>query len=114
VLAGLEPGERIESDAARAGLEVWSSLPRKIQEQVASVVAPSRVRVALALRDGTLVRYGGADRLGAKNKVLSALLARLHAEHRTATYIDVSVPATPAVGPPQATPTATPTPVPAV
>ena len=114
VLAGVEPGERIRSEAARAGLEVWRSLPRKIKEQVASVVAPARVRIALALRDGTVVRYGGADHLGAKNEVLGALLARLRAEHRTATYIDISVPGTPAVGPPQAMPTASPTPIPTI
>ena len=114
VLTGLEPGERVGSDAARAGLAVWRSLPRKIKQQVASVVAPARERIALALRDGTVVRYGGTDHLGAKNKVLGALLGRLRTEHRTATYIDVSVPRTPAVGPPQVTPTVTPSPIPTV
>ena len=99
VLSRLEPGERVAAQQVRSGLAVWRSLPRKVKPRVASVVAASRERIALALDDGTIVRYGGAERLVAKNKVLNALLARLAAEGRKATYLDVSVPSTPAVGP---------------
>lgn len=111
VIPAPEPGESLRSPEIRAGLAVWTSLPKKIKERVASVVAPSRARVALILSDGTMVRYGGADRLRAKNEVLVVLLRRLDAEGRSATYIDISVPASPAVGPPPATasPTASPT-----
>ena len=113
VLPELEPGQRLVTEDVATGLEVWRSLPGKVRTRVASVVAPSRERVALALDDGTLVRFGGSERLAAKNKVLVALLSRLAADGRTATYIDVSVPSTPAVGPaPAATPQPTPQPTP--
>lgn len=112
VLGELEPGQQLRSDEIRAGLKVWDSLPKKIASEVASVVAPARERIALALRDGTLVRYGGADHLAAKNEVLLAVMARMDAEGRSATYVDVSVPATPAIGP--APVGATPAPTPSV
>lgn len=108
-LGTLEPGDRLVTDDVESGLAVWGSLPKRIRPQVASVVAASRERVALVLNNGTLVRYGGPDRLGAKNKVLTALLARLSSQGRRATYIDVSIPSNPAVGPPPVT-AATPTP----
>lgn len=110
VVTRLVPGDRVTEDEVRAGLQVWRSLPRKVKPAVASVVAASPERVALALRDGTIVRYGGADRLAAKNEVLTALLARLAEEGRTAAYLDVSVPSTPAVGPAPAPSTPAPTP----
>lgn len=119
VLGALEPGEQIHADEVRAGLEVWASLTKKVRADVASVVAPARERIALALQDGTIVRYGGAEHLKAKNEVLGALLERLESEGRAATYIDISVPGSPAVGPapsaatPGAT-TATPAPTPTV
>lgn len=112
VLAAPEPGERLNAPEVKAGLAVWRSLPKKVTAEVASVVAPSRERIALALKDGTMVRYGGADQLDAKNEVLLVLLRRLDAEGRSATYIDVSVPGTPAVGPAPATAMPTPTPTP--
>jgi cell division protein FtsQ len=112
VIAPPEPGERLDAPEIRAGLAVWRSLPKKIKAEVASVVAASRERIALILRDGTMVRYGGAEGLASKNEVLTVLLRRLDAEGRSATYIDISVPTSPAIGPaPTATaPTATPTP----
>ena len=110
VLGALEPGTQIRADEVRAGLAVWRSLKKKVRAHVASVVAPARERIALALRDGTIVRYGGADHLKSKNEVLGALLARLAAEGRSATYIDISVPSTPAVGPAPAPATPAPTP----
>lgn len=112
VLPAPEPGDRLGAPEVREALEVWRSLPRKVKAEVASVVAPSRERIALALRDGTMVRYGGADQLDAKNEVLLVLLRRLDAESRSATYIDVSVPTTPAVGPAPATSVPAPTPTP--
>lgn len=110
VIAAPEPGDRLDAPGIQAGLAVWRSLPKRIEAEVASVVAPSRERIALILRDGTMVRYGGADRLQAKNEVLAVLLRRLDAEDRRATYLDISVPTSPAVGPPAATALPTPTP----
>jgi len=108
-LTRLAAGERIEADVVHAGLEVWRSLPRRVRVEVASIVAAAPERIALALRDGTVVRYGGADRLESKNEILTALLRRLSADGRKATYIDVSVPATPAIGPAPAAATPAPT-----
>jgi cell division protein FtsQ len=110
VIAGLEPGERLDAPEIKAGLAVWRSLPKKIKAEVASVVAASRERVALILRDGTMVRYGGAEGLRSKNEVLLVLLRRLDAEGRSATYVDISVPTSPAIGPAPATAAPTPTP----
>lgn len=110
VLAAPEPGETLDAPEVSAGLAVWRSLPKNVKADVASVVAPSRERIALILRDGTMIRYGGADRLQSKNEVLLVLLRRLEAEGTTATYVDISVPTSPAVGPPPSTPAPTPTP----
>lgn len=112
VIAAPEPGERLDAPEMRAGLAVWRSLPQKIKDEVASIVAASRERIALILRDGTMVRYGGAEGLRSKNEVLTVLLRRLDAEGRSATYIDISVPTSPAIGPAPAvtTPAVTPTP----
>ena len=110
VLTEVEPGDSLKGREIRAGLEVWASLPKKVSAEVVSVVAPARERIALALRNGTLVRYGGADHLDAKNEVLVAILGRLSADNASASYIDVSVPATPAIGPAPTTATPTPTP----
>ena len=109
-LGDLAPGDVLRTDEAHAGLKVWRSLPKAVRRDVASVVAPAAQRIAVALRDGTLIRYGGADRLRSKNEVLTVLLRRLDSQGRRATYIDVSVPATPAVGPAPVT-TALPTPL---
>jgi cell division protein FtsQ len=110
VLTAPEPGERLDAPEVVAGLAVWRSLPKKVSEDVASVVAASRERIALILKDGTMVRYGGAEHLQAKNEVLTVLLRRLDAEGREATYIDISVPTSPAVGPAPSTPFPSPTP----
>ncbi len=98
-LGTLEVGEQVTSQEIATGLTVWRSLPGRIRSQVSSVVAASPERVALVLRDGTQVRYGGADHLASKNKVLAALMTRVKAQGRRPSYIDVSVPINPAVGP---------------
>ncbi|MDQ3941279.1 MAG: hypothetical protein M3238_08015, partial [Actinomycetota bacterium] len=56
-------------------------------------------RITFALDDQTVVRYGAPERVRAKNAVLVALLARLRAEGRAGSYVDVRVPTNPAVGP---------------
>ena len=112
VITRLEAGERVEANQVTGGLAVWRSLPGPVKADVQSVIAAAPERIALALKDGTIVRYGGVDRLAAKNKVLTALLTRLEAEGRKATYLDISVPSTPAVGPAPAA--ASPAPSPSV
>lgn len=97
VVARVAPGERVEGAAAQHALEVWRVLPRPLRRNVRAVVAPSVERITLLLADETQVRYGAAERLRAKNEVLAALLARLRAEGRRVTYVDVRVPTSPAV-----------------
>jgi len=108
-VGGIAPGDQLETDEVAAALKVWRSLPRSITATVESVLAPSAQRISLVLTDATIVRYGGADHTRSKNEVLHVLLARLSAQGRRATYVDVSVPTSPAVGP---APTITPTPTP--
>lgn len=102
VLAGVEvgtvaPGGKLQTEEARAALEVMRTLPRAVRRQVAGIFAPTIERITLSLRTGTAIRYGAAEDMGAKNEVLKALLARLESEGRRAAYIDVRVPTSPAV-----------------
>jgi cell division protein FtsQ len=97
VLSSVEPGIRLDGDEIASALRVFRSLPRGLRRELAAIFAPSPERVTLSLTDGTQVRYGGAERRAAKNKVLRALRARLRRQQRSARYIDVRVPANPAV-----------------
>lgn len=91
------PGERLRSEEARAAARVLSALPRSLRHRVVAAFAPSVERITLSLADGTLVRYGPAEDLGAKNAVLHALLRRLGPHPAPGGYIDVRVPRSPAV-----------------
>jgi cell division protein FtsQ len=97
-LSSVAPGTIIRDPQARAALEVWRSLDKKLKEDVAGIFVPTLERITLSLDGGTLVRFGAAEMLGAKNHVLKALLARLHSEGRSVAYLDVRVPTSPAVG----------------
>lgn len=113
VVAGLDPaelaaGERVSSPEALAALAVWRSL-RGLQDDVQVIFAPTTERISLSLAEGTTVRYGAAETLRAKRAVLRVLLTRLRAEGKVAEYVDVRVPANPAVGPPVSAPITTPT-----
>lgn len=114
-----EPGARLEAAEIQAALEAWRSLSKKVRSRVAAVLAPTPERITLSLDDGTQVRYGAAEALDAKDEVLRVLLAQLHAEGESATYIDVRVPSSPALSPDAglvrqgtATPVVTPAPSP--
>lgn len=105
VVGGVEvgdiaPGARLTAPVVDEVLAVWRSLPRRLAGDVRAIFATSLERISFTLVDGTQVRYGAAERLDAKNEVLLALRARLSEEGRLASYIDVRVPASPAVGPP--------------
>lgn len=95
--ADIGPGTRLRTPEVRGALRVFRSLPRALARRVVAILAPSRERITLSLRDGTAVRYGAPEQTRAKNSVLRALLTRLDAEHTTPSYIDVRVPSTPAV-----------------
>jgi cell division protein FtsQ len=99
-------GDRITDPAIAGGLNVWRSLPKSIRTRVDAILAPTTERISLAMGQ-TIIRYGAAEHFRSKTSVLKALLARLHARGISASYIDVSVPTNPAVGPPAASTTTT-------
>jgi cell division protein FtsQ len=108
---GLEPGSLVGSDAARAALRAYASMPTGLRRKVVAIFAPTQERLTFTMRDRTLVRFGAAENLEAKNSVLRSVLAKLRSQGRAAAYIDVRVPASPAVSqqaPPDAVPTPTP------
>lgn len=107
----LTPGAKVTAPEAVAALEVWRSL-RGLRSEVQAIFAPTTERISLSLRAGTIVRYGAAEAVKAKRAVLRVLLARLRAEGTVVEYVDVRVPANPAVGPPVVTATSTPAPTP--
>jgi cell division protein FtsQ len=96
----IEPGVKLDAPVMREVLATWRSLPNKLAGDVQAIFAPSLERITFTLVDGTQVRYGAAERLDAKNEVLLALRRKLAEEGRLASYIDVRVPTSPAVGPP--------------
>jgi cell division protein FtsQ len=96
-VAQLAPGDVLSEAEVQAALDVWRSLPRGLRARVAGVFASSLERIALSLDDDVVVRYGAAESMAAKNSVLRAVLARVRAEGRSVGYIDVRVPASPAI-----------------
>ena len=110
-VGAIEPGERLKVEEGRAALRVWRSLPRSLEEEIAGLFAPTLERITFSLADGTLVRYGAAEDLEAKNEVLHALLDRIAADGQPVAYIDVRVPTNAAVAPlPDASVSPSPTP----
>jgi len=102
VLAGMpieapEPGSIVESEPALAALTAYGSMPKPLRQKVVAVFAPTEERLTFTLRDRTLVRFGAAENLRSKNSVLRSVLDKLRSQGRTVAYIDVRVPASPAV-----------------
>ncbi|SDF55786.1 cell division protein FtsQ [Blastococcus aurantiacus] len=86
-----DPGP--EDEATRAALGAIAALPDPVREQVAEAAAENAESVALTLKDGTVVRWGGADESGKKAEILAALLDELAAESlEPAGELDISVP----------------------
>jgi cell division protein FtsQ len=114
----IRPGVRLSLDTGAGALTAWRSLPAKISRRVVAVFAPTIDAITFSLRDGTTVRYGPPTDMKDKNHVLLALLHKVFVEGTGASYIDVRVPTSPAVGPPTtptgpvASPGTTPTPAP--
>jgi cell division protein FtsQ len=103
VLAGVEvgrvqPGVKLLTEESTDALRVFRAMPRRLRSKVAAIFAPTTERITLSLQEGTVVRFGAAERLPDKLKVLEALLSRLEGEGRSAEYIDVRVPTSPAIG----------------
>jgi cell division protein FtsQ len=95
----IEVGAQLTTPEIQDALKAFRSMSKKIRMKIVAVVAPSFERISFSLADGTLIRFGAAERLDAKNQVLEALLSRLHEQGRVAAYIDVRVPTSPAVAP---------------
>lgn len=109
-VSGIAEGVQVEEPEVRDALTALRSLSPRIRSDVVAVLAPTSERITLSLSDGTQVRFGAAESLGAKNEVLQALLAEMKLEGRTGGYIDIRVPTSPAVsGAPTAAPTTAPT-----
>jgi cell division protein FtsQ len=94
---GLEPGAQVRDPGASDALRVWRELPAPLRSSVEAAFAPTPERITLFLRAGVQVRYGAAERMAAKNRVLGVLLRRTAAQGRAVGYIDVRVPTSPAV-----------------
>jgi cell division protein FtsQ len=115
VLGGAETGDieigtQLMTPEIQHALRAFRSLTGKLRREIVAVVAPSFERISFSLADGTLIRFGAAERLAAKNEVLDALLERLAQQGRSAAYIDVRVPTSPAVAPRTSIATPAPTP----
>jgi cell division protein FtsQ len=108
-VASLEPGKPVGSEPALAALSAFASMPSSLQRKVVAVFAPTPERLTFTLRDRTLVRFGSAENLAAKNSVLRSVLGKLASQGRAVAYIDVRVPSSPAVSQ-QAPPDVLPTP----
>ena len=93
----LRPGNRVRGGPAGAALRALRSLSPALERAVVAGFAPSLERISFSLDDGTLVRFGAAERLRAKDRVLRALLRRLREQGDPFSYIDVRVPENPAV-----------------
>ncbi|HVF52794.1 MAG TPA: FtsQ-type POTRA domain-containing protein [Actinomycetota bacterium] len=108
------PGDTLDDPIAVDALRVWRSLPKALEHEVRAIFAPTRERITIVLVDGTQVRYGAAEDLAAKNRVLLALRERIGTGEDAPAYIDVRVPSSPAVSSegvaPSPTPTASPSP----
>ena len=116
VLGGAETGDieigtQLMTPEIQDALKAFRSMSPKLRKNIVAVIAPSFERISFSLADGTLIRFGAAERLTAKNEVLEVLLRRLKEQGRTAAYIDVRVPTSPAVAP-ATTAVATPAPSP--
>lgn len=107
VLAGLqvdqlEPGIQLRTEEAVSALRSYRRLPKVVRRQVAAVFAPTIERISFSLEGGTVIRFGSAEQLQAKNEVLQALFDDLGPDGGGAAYIDVRVPTSPAVSGPGA------------
>ena len=91
-----EPGERLARPSFLDGVRALASMPRSLAGMVESVSAPTSEGISFTLAGGIVVRYGAAQAMGDKNKVIEALLERFGSASGP-TYFDVRVPTNPAV-----------------
>jgi cell division septal protein FtsQ len=93
-------GERLP-DAARAGLAFIAAADPAVGARVRALHADRAGDLVGRITDGPELRLGAPERMGAKARSLGLLLANLSPEEEAAaSYIDLSVPENPALGPP--------------
>lgn len=93
-----EPGEPLRREPAAANAHTaLSELPGAVRSRVEVYVAHAPDELALRLTDGTLVRFGRADRVDEKARALGAILEDL--QGREVAEIDVRAPSRPTVLP---------------
>jgi cell division protein FtsQ len=79
--------------ATMAALTAIRALPTALRDEVAGVAAPDPEDITMALVDGTVVRWGGAEESAAKASALAALVGQVAAGTlEPAATIDVSTP----------------------
>lgn len=98
------PGARLAGEEIDHALTALRRLPARVGAALEGVVATSVERISLSLAGGTVVRYGAAESMRAKNEVVVRLLGRIRDDGIAAAYIDVRVPSAPVVMPRTARP----------
>lgn len=94
-LTAIVPGERITAPAFASAVAVLEALPRTLRAALASLRAPAANQITVALTDQTVILYGDASALSAKNYDVQTLLAN----GGSFVSIDVSAPDHPAAIP---------------
>jgi hypothetical protein len=94
----LTPGAAAADAVTRDALAVARALPPAARATL-TVVVRTDMGLSLRFRGGLAVNVGEADRLRAKVASLQAVLGYYRARHRTATYVDISVPDRPVARP---------------
>jgi cell division protein FtsQ len=95
----LGAGVQLTAGTGAGAVKAWRSLPPNLIHRVVAIFAPTEDAITLSLKDGTTVRYGPPVQMKNKNHVLLALLHKIAVDGTGASYIDVRVPTSPAVGP---------------
>ena len=93
-----EPGERVGAVSIRQTLVAFGSFSEEVQAEVRSATAGNAETIRFTLRGGIDVRYGSLDRMRDKAEVLAAVLGQIQTRAESIDYIDVRVPASPALG----------------
>lgn len=93
-----EPGERVGALSIRRTLLAFGTFSDDVQAEVEWASAADVQNIRFMLRGGIEVRYGSLDRMRDKAEVLRAVLAQIRTRAESIDYIDVRVPASPALG----------------
>jgi len=96
-LEGVVAGDRIKLIQFVHSMRILASLPPALRERLNSLRARTLDRITLELTDGTIVIYGAADQLAAKNYAAQKLLERYDGEGKILATVDVRAPSRPAV-----------------